>query len=139
MMPTGSPIAAILRAEAILRASGDPAGLMVADGLARHVHEGASLPHALGLVRYGAAAHRATERRAERDGLLRELHRRYFLDLGPAPAAVAILAVLERQRRARGRVGDDLSRRLEALLTFYPPVPDGARQLRRILAFNARF
>ena len=134
------PIASLRRAEAILRASGDPAGLAVADGLARHVYEGASLPHALGLVRYGGGGSHATMgRRAERNRLLQEVWRRYFSDLDREPAAVAILAALERQARARGRTTDDLSRRLEALVRFDPPVPGTARSVRRILAIKSAF
>jgi hypothetical protein len=122
-MPSASPIAALRRAEAILRASGDPEGLAVADGLARHVYEGASLPHALGLVLYGGGGgHAMVERRAERDRLLQEVHRRYFPGKD-APAAVAILAAMKRQDRARGRTTDDLSRRLEALIQ--PPTVGG--------------
>ncbi len=139
-MPSVSPIAALRRAEAILRASGDPDGVAVADGLARHVYEGASLPHALGLVRYGGGGdHAMVERRAERDRLLQEVHRRYFPGLGGHPAAVAILAAIARQGRTHGRVTDDLSRRLEVLLQSDPPVPASARQVRKILALNSLF
>ena len=139
-MPSASPIATLRKAVDILRASGDPDGLAVADGLARHVYEGASLPHALGLVRYGGGGSHATvERRAERDRLLQEVHRRFFPGLRDEPAAVAILAAIERQGRARGRVTDDFSRRVEALVQSDPAVPGSARQVRKILALNSLF
>ena len=111
-----------------------------ADGLARHVERGVSLPHALGLVRHGGGGgHALTARRNARDDMVRELHRRWFVDLAPAPAAGAILQALHRQARARGRVADDMGRALEALLGFDPPLPESVRQLRRILAFNSPF
>ncbi len=139
-MPSASPIVALRRAEAILRASGDPDGVAVADGLARHVYEGASLPHALGLVRYGGGGSYATaECRAERNRLLQEVWRRYFSDLDREPAAAAILAALGRQTRARGRTTDDLSRRLEVLVQFDPPVPASVRQVRKVLALYSVF
>ena len=135
-----NPTAALRRAEAILRASGDPDGVAVADALARHVFEGASLPHALGLVRYGGGGDHATvERRTERNRLLQEVWRRYFSDMDRDPAAVAILAALKRQAMARGRTSDDLSRRLEDLLRSAPPVPRSPRQIRRILDIKSVF
>ena len=124
------------------RAGSTPPGAAlawVAEGMALHLHQGVSLPHALGLVRYGGGGGHATvERRRQRDELLRDLHRRYFLDLGPAPAAEAITRALDRQCRARGRVADDMARVLEVLLTLGPPIP-AARQLRRVLAINSPF
>jgi len=139
-MPEASPIDRLRRAEAILRQSGDPAGLAVADGLRMHVHEGVALPHALGLVRYGGGGgHAVMERRSDRDRLLQELHRRYWPDLGPLPAAAAILAAMARQKRSRGHVADDLSRRITALLQSDPAVPDSIRQIRKILALNSLF
>ena len=111
-----------------------------ADGIALHLQQGVSLTHALGLVRYGGGGGHATaDRRRQRDDLLRDVHRRYYVDLGSAPAADAIGDALARQKRARGRISDDLSQTLEVLVQFDPPVPESRRQLRKILALKSLF
>ena len=111
-----------------------------AAGFALHLHQGTGLVQAFGLVRYGGGGgHAGAERRRQRDDLLREVHRRHFGDMGPAPAAMAILTALQRQKRARGRVDDELSRSLETLLHFDPAPPASVRQVRKILALISLF
>ncbi len=105
-----------------------------ATGFELHLHVGVSLPLALGLASFDGGD-LAADRRRQRDGLLREVTRRWFPELCPAPAAVAITAAIAKQARARGRVTDELSGVLEVLLRFDPPVPKG-RQLRRIVAID---
>lgn len=73
------------------------------------------------------------ERRRARDALLREVYRRHYFDMPPRTAAGMILDALDHQSRARGRVTDDLSRALAALLQSDPPVPSSARQIARML------
>jgi hypothetical protein len=105
-----------------------------ATALELHLHVGVSLPLALGLAScHGGGV--AAERRRQRDDLLREIARRWFPELCPAPAAVAITTAIARQARAQGRVTDDRTRALEILARCDPPLPS-ARQIRRILAIH---
>jgi hypothetical protein len=103
-----------------------------ATALELHLHVGVSLPLALASCHGGGVA---AERRRQRDDLLREIARRWFPELCPAPAAVAITTAIARQARAQGRVTDDRTRALEILARCDPPLPS-ARQIRRILAIH---
>ena len=127
-----SAIASLRRAEAILRASGDPAGLAVADGLQSALAGKRRLDLAVGLIRHGGAGGVAcVTARAHRDTLLRDLRGRYFLLIDTRPAARAILDLASRRQRARGPAPDDASALLDEILA-YGPLP-GERQVARIL------
>jgi hypothetical protein len=95
--------------------------------------QGARLDVALGLARHGGAGGLSRMvKRDYRDGMLRELRRRFFLDEDARPAARAILALACRRRDARGAATSERDQLMDDILRKGLALP-GEKRLAELL------
>jgi hypothetical protein len=130
------PIVQLRQAAAVLRASGDPAAIWLANAIARY-EEGAAggetLDGVLGLSRSsGAGPWWVSEARQRRDQALRELRERAFADLAVKDAALAIARAVQRRSTARGPARTQAEKLADQVLVAGCRLP-GRRQVIAII------